>query len=250
MGTGIRSEAPDRVGTLMSDRGEVRNMKRTACIVTGLVIVLLAGLVLSPRYLVYADRPAQSDIVVLFTGPSGDSRLREARLIVQEGYSDYLFIPALFSLCRTNHDRTRFIDIWFTDIQPGINIPQPRKGNAMSIEYFRKIRSDYYFPRFYEDTHAEILLAKKAMDACGFKSAIFISSPFHMRRIKIITDRVFDSSYDIKLVPSRFEKKDVAPVPSQQDLQHVFTEFPKMVWFLCYDLWDRSNGANQIKAAQ
>jgi uncharacterized SAM-binding protein YcdF (DUF218 family) len=116
----------------------------------------------------------------------------------------------------------------------------------MDIDYFKKIKSAYGFPRLYEDTHSEILLAKRAMDACGFRRAIFVSSPYHMKRIKIIAGRVFNSSYDIKLVASRFEKKLKASFPSQQDIQHVVTEFAKIVWFLCYDTWDRRNGVNPV----
>lgn len=212
-----------------------------------LAVLLLIGVMLSPRYLVYSDTARKSDIIIQFVGSDQDARFKEAAQLAQEGYSDYLFIPTLFNLYRINQDRSGLTGIWFADIKPGINVPRPRAGNAISIENFKKIRSEYHIPHFYEDTHAEILLAKKAMDACGFKSAIFVSSPYHMRRIKIITGRVFDTSYDIKLVPSRFEKRDEASLTSRHEVQHFFTEFPKMAWFLSYDLWDRSNRTNVIK---
>lgn len=212
-----------------------------------LAALLLIGVILSPHYLVYSDLPQKSDIIIQFVGSDQDARFKEAAHLAQEGYADYLFVPTLFSLYRVNQYRTGLTNIRFMDIKPGIYLPQPRTGNAMSIENFIKIRSEYRIPRFYEDTHAEILLAKRAMDACGFRSAIFVSSPYLTRRIKIITGMVFDSSYDIKLVPSRFEKKFEAPLPSPKDIQHVFTEFPKMAWFLSYDLWNRSNGPNAIK---
>lgn len=210
------------------------------------VVLLLVGLTLSPRYLVYSDPVQKSDIIVQFVGSDQDARFREARQLVLEGHADYLFIPTLFKLYRTNKDRTGLTAIRFADIKKGIGLPQPRYENEMDIDYFKKIRSAYGFPSLYEDTHAEILLAKKAMDACGFSSAIFVSSPYHMKRIKIIIGRVFNSSYDIKVVPSRFEKKITASLLSQQDIQHVFTEFPKIVWFLFYDTWDRWSGVNSV----
>jgi hypothetical protein len=203
-----------------------------------LTTFLLIGVILSPRYLVYSDLPRKSDIIIQFVGSDQDARFKEAVLLAQEGYADYLFVPTLFSLYRVNQFRTGLTSIQFVDIKPGIYLPKPQTESAMSIENFNKIRREYRIPRFYEDTHAEILLAKRAMAACGFKSALFVSSPYHMRRIKIITDRVFDPSYAIKLVPSRFEKKFEALLPSRNDIQHIFTEFPKMAWFLSYDLWN------------
>jgi uncharacterized SAM-binding protein YcdF (DUF218 family) len=90
-----------------------------------------------------------------------------------------------------------------------------------------------------------MLLTKKVMDAYGFRKAIFVSAPYHMKRIKIMAGRVFDSAYDIKMVPSRFGKRFETPLPSLQDVQHVLMEFPKMIWFLCYDLWGRWTGVNK-----
>ncbi len=43
-----------------------------------------------------------------------------------------------------------------------------------------------------ENTHKELLFAKCAMDQLQFRSAILVSSPCHMRRIRLIADRVFD----------------------------------------------------------
>jgi uncharacterized SAM-binding protein YcdF (DUF218 family) len=211
-----------------------------------MVIVLLTGIALSPRYLVYADLPAKCDIIVLFAGSDRDSRLREAQQLLQEGYSDYLFIPVTFSLYKAGPGRGGITAIRFSAaVKPGIHLPAPRSEQEMTHVYFRKNWAAYRLPRYYEATHVEMLMAKKAMDASGFRKAIFVSSPYHMRRIKIMAARVFDPSYDVKLVPSRFEKKFEAPLPSQKDVQHVMTEFPKMIWFLCYDPWDRWIGVNQ-----
>ena len=209
-----------------------------------LVVIFLIAVILLPRYLVYSDPPGKADIIIQLVGSDQEARRKEAWQLVREGFSDYLFTPTLYSLYRVNQERTDLGGIWFTNIKPGIKIPQPPTENASNIEKFNTIRSEYRIPRFYEDTHAEILLAKMAMDACGFKSALFVSSPYHMKRIKIITDRVFDPSYDIKLVPTRFENRYSASLPSRQDVQHVFTEISKMIWFYCYGPWDRSTGPN------
>ncbi len=210
-----------------------------------LVVLLLIGFALSPRYLAYADPPGKADIIIQFVGSEQDTRFREAAQLAREGHADYVFVPTLFSLLRTNQDRRVLSSIWFKDIKPGIDLPGSRSLKEKGPVYFPNIKRAYRFPLYYEDTHAEVLLAKKAMDVCGFKKAIFVSSPYHMRRIKIIASRVFDSSYDIKLMPSRFEKSFEVPLLSRKDALHVITEFSKISWFLCYGLVDRWIRVNQ-----
>jgi hypothetical protein len=200
------------------------------------VILLLIGLTLSPFYLVYSDPPRKSDIIVQFVGPDQEARLREARQLVQEGYSDYLFIPTLSSLYRANQDRTSLTRIPFTDIKPGIDFPgtQSHKGNGP--EYFQKIKSVYRFPLYFEATHAEILLAKMAMEACGLRSAIFVSSPYHMERIRMITRRVFgEQARYISYVPTHYAND---PIDLRDmdwgDWVFVIREYIKICWFSLY----------------
>jgi len=221
----------------MSVTGPIRNTKRKACIVTGLVIVLLASLSRLPQYLIWADRPTKSDVIVLFGGV--DSRLWEALQLLQDGYTGYLFIPVTFSLYKTGPGRGGITAIRFRDFKPGVDLPDPRPEEEMIDVYFRKNRAAYGFPWYYEATHVEMLLAKKAMDACGFKKAIFVSSPYHMRRIKIMSGRVFGPSYDIKLVPSHFETNNNSLQTSWIELHHTLTEFSKIIWFRCYELRSR-----------
>jgi len=224
----------------MSVPGPIRNTKkRTTCIVMGLVIVLLFSLALSSRYQVYADRPAKSDIIILFAGPDWDSRLLKARQLLHEGYSGYLFIPVTFSLYKAGPGRGGITAIRFTDIKPGIDLSGSRPEKEMINVFFRKNWTAYRFPRYYEATNVEMLLAKKSMDACGLKKAIFVSSPYHMRRIKIMADRIFDPSYDIKLVPSHIGTLNRGLPASWGKLKQAFTECAKTIWFLCYELWDQ-----------
>jgi uncharacterized SAM-binding protein YcdF (DUF218 family) len=199
--------------------------------ITVSVILLLIGVILSPRYLVYSDPPGKSDIIVLFVGPDQEARLREARHLVQEGYSDYLFIPTLSSLFQANQDRTGLTSIQFADIKHG---SRSHKGNGPA--YFQKTKSEYHFPGYFEDTHAEILLAKRAMNACGLRSAIFVSSPYHMERIRMITKRVFgERARYISYVPTQYEND---PIDLRDmdwgDWVFVIREYIKICWFSLY----------------
>ena len=74
------------------------------------------------------------------------------------------------------------------------------------------------------------------MEHYGLKSAIFVSSPDHMRRIKIITEKVFDKKdVQIAFVPVRSETRhhdlrDLTP----SDYTRMGKEYIKIVWFLMY----------------
>jgi hypothetical protein len=205
-----------------------------------LATTLLIGLMLmlSPRYLLYSDAPGKSDIIIIFPDPKLEAIRKKARQLIGNGYSKYLCIPTSFSLYHVGQDKTHLTAVLNTDVKPGIGLSRRRFEDNISMDYFLKIRREGGFPRYFENTHVEMLLAKKAMDAYGFKSAIFVSSPYHMKRIKIITGKVFDSAYDITLVPSRFEKSFETTLSSMNNLLSIFMEYPKMIWFLCYDFWD------------
>ena len=207
--------------------------KRSAPILAIIIIGLI--LMLSPRYLLYSDAPRKSDIIILFPDPELDAMRREARQLIGNGYSKYLCIPTSFSLYRVDQDKTGFTAVLNPAVKPGIGLSLRLFEDYISMDYFLKIKQECGFPRYFENTHVEMLLAKKVMDAYGFKSAIFVSSPYHIKRIKIITGRVFDSAYNITLMPSHFKKGDDALLSSWYELQHVFAEFPKIAWFLCYD---------------
>ena len=208
--------------------------KRSALI---LATILLIGLILmlSLRCLLYSDAPGKSDIIVLFPDPELDAIRREARQLIGDGYSKHLCIPASFSLYQVDQNKTGFTAVLNPDVKPGLGRSLRRFEDKISMDYFLKIKEECGVPGYFENTHVEMILAKKVMDAYGFKRAIFVSSPFHMRRIKMLAGRVFGSSYDIKLTPSRFEKKFGISMLSLESLQHIFMEYPKIIWFFCYD---------------
>ena len=74
------------------------------------------------------------------------------------------------------------------------------------------------------------------MDKAGFKSAIFVSSPYHMRRISIIANKVFGKKdYRLIFVPSRYEQNTGALwFLNKRDLKFVSSEYSKIIWFMLY----------------
>ncbi|MGZ6292705.1 MAG: YdcF family protein [Syntrophales bacterium] len=183
----------------------------TYCLVLFLAIFFVA-LYYGPRYLTYADKPLRSDAVVLFLGPDNKARQEDASRLMSEGYARYLFIPAYGRI---------------TEAESVSSPAGTRKANPKLIISGLKPRP------YFENTHVEVLEARRMMEQYGLKSAIFVSSPEHMRRIKIIAEKIFcEEPVQVVFVPIRVE-------PAHQDLtladyRRMGKEYVKIIWFLTY----------------
>jgi hypothetical protein len=135
--------------------------------------------------------------------------------------ADYLIIPAYHKVCRV-YDK------------------EMKKYLSPNLYSFKSDQKDVATPPgFYEDTHLEISGAKKIMSGYGLNSAIFVSSPYHMRRIKLIAMKVFDTNKNVfYFVPTHYEK---APADfwelSLADWKKVRREYGKILWFFIYFPW-------------
>ena len=184
----------------------------TCFLVLLLLAVIFGAVYYGPRYLSYADSPLRSDALVLFVGPDNKARKEDANRLMSEGYARYLFIPAYGRI---------------TEASSLSSAAGTKKANPKLIISGLKPRP------YFENTHVEILEAKRMMEQYGLKSAIFVSSPDHMRRIKIITERIFiEEPVRIVFVPIRVE-------PAHQDLtlsdyKRMGKEYVKIIWFLMY----------------
>jgi uncharacterized SAM-binding protein YcdF (DUF218 family) len=169
----------------------------------------------APVFLTYSDRPVKSDAVVLFIGADSTKRHEEADLLLTEGYAAYQIIPA--------YRKIRMASF----LPPETVIPTVSPQKQRSIRNIRK---------YFENTHIEVLEAKRMMEQYGFKTAVFVSSPYHMRRIKIMSEKVFaDPSYRIVFVPARSEKvrQDWLSL-TKSDMNFIAREYVKILWFLIY----------------
>lgn len=165
-----------------------------------LLLALFVAL-FAPKYLAYADSPVKSDAVVLFIGPGFSAREMEAKRLLEEGYADYLLIPSIGMVGKDSSAVVNLRD--FHDQLARFSRSawegSPEQEGTNAIKRKRLVQS----------TYLEILEARKMMEEHGFKSALLVSSPYHMRRIKIIAERVFaeNGNYVLTFVPTRFEKK-------------------------------------------
>jgi hypothetical protein len=186
------------------------------------ILVLLAGLVLySPRFLLFSSEYKKADAIILLLGPDFKARQKEADELINEGMADYLFIPAYHKTYGI-YDKGKV-----KYLLPYLRSAQTANDNVI------------HPPGFYEDTHVEIIEAQKMMSAYGLKSAIFVSSPYHMRRIKLIAMKVFDlNKGDFYFVPTRYEKVPVNYWElSPADWKKVRREYGKILWFYIYFTW-------------
>lgn len=195
----------------MSSKNKKLTHFSTLLVLTIFFVVLYYG----PPYLSYADKPLRSDAVVLFVGPDNKARQEDANRLMHEGYARYLFIPAYGRI---------------TEASSLSSTPGTKKANPKLIISGLKPRP------YFENTHVEVLEAKRMMEQYRLKSAIFVSSPVHMRRIKIITDRIFhEEPVRIVFVPIRVE-----PAPQDlfdltlSDYKRMGKEYVKIIWFLMY----------------
>jgi len=188
------------------------------------ILVLLAGLVLySPRFLLYSSEYKKADAIILLLGPDFKARQKEANLLINEGLADYLIIPAYHKTYGI-YDKGKG-----QYLLPDLHSVESTNNNVL------------HPPDFYEDTHLEIIEAKKIMSDYELKSAIFVSSPYHMRRIKLIATKVFDlSNGGFYFVPTRYEKVPVNYWElSSADWKKVRREYGKILWFYIYFTWSK-----------
>ena len=185
--------------------------------------ILLILLEYAPHYLLYADAPVKSDAIVLFVGQDNRARQEEANLLITQGYARYFLIPAY----------GKIQDILGHDpISPEIGIVSPDVLKTKS---------------YFESTHVEVLEAKRMMERLGISSAILVSSPYHMRRIRIIADYVFtpgsfppfvkegQGGFKLYTVPTRHETSgETFWLFNNHERKFVLTEYMKIGWFLLY----------------
>lgn len=200
-------------------------IKSNKILVVGiLLLVLLVGFVLySPKYLLYSSEYKKANAIILLLGPDFKARQKEANRLINDGMADYLIIPAYHKIYRIyDKGMMKYLSSNLYSFKSG------QKNIASSSS-------------FYEDTHLEIIDAQKVMSIYGLKSAIFVSSPYHMRRIQIIVMKVFDTNIGkFYFVPTNYEK---APANfwelSLSDWRKVRKEYGKILWFFLYFPWSR-----------
>jgi uncharacterized SAM-binding protein YcdF (DUF218 family) len=199
------------------------NLKISVVLIFALFLPATAAVYFAPRVLVHADAPVKSDAIVLFSSSDTKARETDAEKLLREGLAQYLLIPALGEVRAVLPDGT------LQRISPDYKI-----GKQLL-----KLRKRAFYARYYENTHIEVLEAKRMMDDLGFHTAILASSPYHMRRLRMISRNVFgEQSVLMTYVPTRTEQTVSGQVRMDAaDTLFILGEYLKIGWFYLYALF-------------
>jgi hypothetical protein len=209
-------ETPAPAAGERADAGRRRHM------VLYIVMAALVGMAAAwffaypfPSFLLYRTEPVDGGAVVLLLGPSEEARKQQADDLVAAGEAKFVIVPNEGVIFEAQVAR-----IFVT----------PKKTAAMS----RAVQSE--FQRTYvEHTHIEILQARDLIAHIDATRVIFVSAPYHMRRVKIMAGRIFgDENYQLAFVPTTYETTHEPWFTSWHDVKWVFSEWAKIVWFLVY----------------
>jgi uncharacterized SAM-binding protein YcdF (DUF218 family) len=162
----------------------------------------------------------KADVIVLFVGPEREERKAEALRLAAAGYADWIMVPAYHQVYRVATGNGR--DAFRRDFVP--------LGDAVRMQWRRR------YPWFMEDTHFEALEARQLMAEKGFRSALLVSSPYHMWRIRYIARAVFGGGErQIACVTPRFDGGDTATKGDGGSCTwKLASEFCKLGWFFIY----------------
>ena len=206
----------EAVGCKMVMRGG--GLKYYLLIFLAVSVALVAA---APHYLSYQDSLRQSDSIILFVGAGNTVREEKARELIAQGFSQYLIVPYFGNFFRTGGHRQLELVRRFT------LVPSEVKNGTDGL----------FNHKFYENTHLEMLMARRIMDEFGFRSAILVSEPYHMRRIKLIADRVFrEDIYHLAVVPtSPGEDNRLLWWLYKDKRRWIISEYLKILWFVLYE---------------
>ncbi len=196
-------------------------------------LLLSLSVFYAPSFLLISEAPVKADVVVVFPGGEKGAREKEAHQLIREGFADYLIIPAYGQIMKRAPDGTLVrID---TDLKLNTASSKPRLQDELLNTSNFNLKTDFKTASRLENTHIEILEAKRLMDEFGFRAALLVSSPYHMRRIKVITGKVFNDSQAVRYIPTRYESpREGFWLFNSSEGKLILSEYAKIVWFLLY----------------
>ncbi|RDW20758.1 YdcF family protein [Oceanobacillus chungangensis] len=174
-------------------------IKKLTCIVT-LLICFYFLLILGREFLIVNEKPKKVDAIIVLSGEMG--RLEKAAELFREGYAEFLMLSNSSVLGTTIQEAT------------DLGIP------------YNKIISEEEAT----STYTNALYTKKEMEKNNLKSAIVVSSDFHMRRSKLIFDRLYKGTgIELTYVASPSMERTWLTEESERNL--VFREWTKLIGY-------------------
>lgn len=100
------------------------------------------------------------------------------------------------------------------------------------IDYW-KLR-EHEKPKYIENTHIELLVAKSFIQLNRIQRIMIVSSPYHMRRVKLIADRLFNREMDIFYSSPGNYTSGLTWALNWREVQWTCKEAIKICWFIFY----------------
>ena len=186
--------------------------------------VTIIGVALSPFYLQYETPIDRSDAVIVLVGAEDGAKLRKALWLMDSGYFRYLLIPGKGYSC----------DALENDCIESTSKEVRLAGNELEPEMESSRIED--LPWYRERTHQELIMARQMMEKRKLNSAIVISQPYHMRRIRLITSTVFKNQpVRLHYMPAEtIHDSDAFRWSNPAHLEWAVSEYQKIGWFMLY----------------
>jgi hypothetical protein len=196
----------------------VKSVRVTVIVLVLIVAVIAGGSFYAPGFLLYQTRCSKSDVIVLLLGPQFNARQRHALELMKNGMSEHLIIPAYHKVYRMDAGDLKLL-------------------YGATREEVNQLKINKDLPSYYEDTHIELIEAKKIMKQYAWSSAIFVSSPYHMRRIRVIVQKEFNRPEHFFFSPTPYEGFPASIWDFKTlDWKRVYREYLKIIWFSIYSV--------------
>jgi uncharacterized SAM-binding protein YcdF (DUF218 family) len=158
-------------------RKQSQNKKIIAVIIGILVIMFILFLIQAGNILVINDTPIKADTIIVLAGDHKGDRTNFGVSLFKEGYSKNLVLTG--GILYYKYTIAELMK------RQALELGVPDKNIIVEAEA--------------KNTWGNAIYSKKIMEREKFKSAIVVSSPYHMRRSKMLFNKVFKGS-NIKLI--------------------------------------------------
>lgn len=136
------------------------------------LLLLITGFFTAGRFLSLTESPKQADVIIVLSG--GQGRVEKAAELYKAGYALYIILSNAKESMSSSGDM----------LQTALDLGIPRDA--------------IYTENSADSTLQNAEFTLPIMKEHNFKSAIVVSSDFHIRRVKLLFDRVYKKS-DIEL---------------------------------------------------
>ncbi|WP_094873484.1 YdcF family protein [Paenibacillus sp. VTT E-133280] len=132
------------------------------------LLLLITGFVTAGRFLSLTESPKQADVIIVLSG--GQGRVEKAVELYKSGYAPYIILSNAKEITSRSGDM----------LQTALNLGIPQDA--------------IYTENAAESTYQNAEFTLPIMKEHDLQSAIVVSSDFHMRRVKLLYDRVYKKS--------------------------------------------------------